>query len=672
MTSRGRILPLIVILSLAGSATSVTAEDNIAPSVSDALADDGVLVQTVCTNCNNADLSLGGLGNDYVPITCDELPVTTGLAQIYLLSVMPATIIDKVAVERGACDASREAAAVGGGITIERSAPKPGVQVKASADAGAFGWEGARADVAGKKEWFGGTFAATYGTSDAIDSNDDTNPDLPSFDRRTLEGHAEFTLAKDHMLRVGAADYVEHQHDGPSAFDFLSYTNPRNTSGEIKYNRENVDLARRQYDVVYEGVTQGGSKLVVAGLYAKRSEHIFENLRWNQPVAIETYRIDEKDSAGTLAWSRPVGTSWRLRAGASWMPRDYAVIDLLFNLFGGRPLDYTLTERTTEKGAWASFEYASSASVDLAVGLRYAAFDYADNETRPFMLALDLPHGRKVLPRLSLNWKPSDHWTVRVTAGTGYRQAQPTYDEVCCGRRYRNNRGIEMETSSSAGIEGIYQPGPELKLGAAAYLTSFDDYVLKMISSSFYYRPTYQNTNVPHARFATLELDAAWTIATWIGLKGSISWLDADNRTAGNAIPVSIDTGGSVLLPYTFYSNTIPYVAKRSAALSVTVRPIRNGTVSLRGAYTGPILIQQMQASGASVIGGTLTDFHATPAFATLSIRYDQTLPKGITLYAGVDNATDFIQTTLGKPRYSTNWGPLRGRYLYVGMSYRY
>jgi outer membrane receptor protein involved in Fe transport len=135
---------------------------------------------------------------------------------------------------------------------------------------------------------------------------------------------------------------------------------------------------------------------------------------------------------------------------------------------------------------------------------------------------------------------------------------------------------------------------------------------------------------------------------------------------------VSIDTGGSVLLQYTFYSDTIPYVAKRNAALGLTMRPIRTGRVSLTGAYTGPMLIQQMQDSGPSVIGGTMTEMFATPAFATLSVRYDQTLPKGITLYAGVDNATNFVQTTLGKPRYSYNWGPLRGRYLYGGMSYRY
>jgi len=65
-------------------------------------ADSGVSIQTLCTNCNNADLSLGGLDDDLLAVTCDGVPVLGGLAQIYLLSVMPVTAIDNVAVKRGA------------------------------------------------------------------------------------------------------------------------------------------------------------------------------------------------------------------------------------------------------------------------------------------------------------------------------------------------------------------------------------------------------------------------------------------------------------------------------------------------------------------------------------------------------------------------------------------
>src|SRR5512147_2090006 len=157
MTRPRRTFPLVAAVCLAAAWGPARADDETSPSATDALAgDSGVMVQTVCTNCNNADLSLGGLGNDFVPITCDDLPVSTGLAQVYLLAVMPPTLIDKMAVERGACDAALDGAAVGGGIAIERRAPKPGVQVNASADVGAFGWAGARADVSGKKDWFGG------------------------------------------------------------------------------------------------------------------------------------------------------------------------------------------------------------------------------------------------------------------------------------------------------------------------------------------------------------------------------------------------------------------------------------------------------------------------------------------------------------------------------------
>ena len=54
----------MVALCLAGAGAPADADDAAPSSVTDALGDDGVMVQTVCTNCNNADLSLGGLGND--------------------------------------------------------------------------------------------------------------------------------------------------------------------------------------------------------------------------------------------------------------------------------------------------------------------------------------------------------------------------------------------------------------------------------------------------------------------------------------------------------------------------------------------------------------------------------------------------------------------------------
>ena len=62
----------------------------------------GISVQTMCTNCNSADLSVGAFSNHYIRMIYGILPVPAGLPQIYLLSVMPTSMIDNIAVEKGA------------------------------------------------------------------------------------------------------------------------------------------------------------------------------------------------------------------------------------------------------------------------------------------------------------------------------------------------------------------------------------------------------------------------------------------------------------------------------------------------------------------------------------------------------------------------------------------
>ena len=349
-------MPLSVALCLVGAAATARAEDAAPENVADALAGDGVTVQTVCTNCNNADLSLGGLGNDFVPITCDELPVTTGLAQIYLLSVMPATMIDKIAVARARVRRARGSQPVGGGITIERSTPKPGVQVNASADAGAFGWVGlaptSRADKTGSAARSRApTPRPTRSTRTAT-----RIPTCRSFDRRTLEGHAGSHRPSTTSCAWAPPTTSSIRRTARRRSTSSAIRDPSNTSGEIKYNNENVDLARRQYDLVYEGATADGSKLVGRGPLRGAVRGHRREPPLGTPVAFPTYKIDEKDTAGTFAWSRPGRHRVEAPRRGLLMSRDYAVIDLLSTCFGMRPRLPALTEqRSTELGAWGSF-----------------------------------------------------------------------------------------------------------------------------------------------------------------------------------------------------------------------------------------------------------------------------------------------------------------------------
>jgi outer membrane receptor protein involved in Fe transport len=640
-------------------------------------ADSGVSVQTLCTNCNNADLSMGGLDNDHVAVTCDGLPVPSGLAQVYLLSIMPPTVIDKVAVKKGASETQLPGGAVGGGIEIERRTPEPGIDLNFSMDSGDYGWTGSRFDVSGKSGRFGGALVTSWATSDLVDADVDGNPDLPSFDRLTVDGSAEVRLGRKQRLRVGGQVYDESQEDGPAAwyFSFMTF--------EVtdQKNLENVELERQQVDALYEGEFDDGSRLEVSFLSTDRSQDIEETEFPPFDFFNDTYFIDESSVHAGASWSRAAGQQAMMRAGFSYSSQDYEVVDVNFNGLQGVP-GFVLEENVDEWGVWVEGEVALGGRVDLSTGVRFAAIDYTDNEaelvalnpSREEWLGVPLPDGDRLLPRTALTWKPVDAVSLRVSAGAGFRAPMPIYDEVCCGRRYRNNRGVAAEKSESYGIEVNFQPAPRFRLGGSVFLTEFEDRILRMMSLSHQVRPVYQNVNVPDSRYTSLTLDTSWNVTDRTSVKASASWLDAENRTPNNAIPVLIDFGNAPT-PREFTTSTIPYTAKRRASLALRLKaPRRAVNVNVTAQYTGPTLLQEI-VDPTGDLGGSEIDFvsfASSEDFVVLNFGLSKAFRNGLALYGGVDNVGDYVQSDLASHSFDYNWGPLRGRYVYGGMSYHF
>jgi outer membrane receptor protein involved in Fe transport len=700
-------------------------------SLTEALqGESGVSIQTMCTNCNSADLSMGGLGNDHIAMTCDGLPVPAGLAQVYLLSICPPTVIYNVEVEKGASSASFDGGAVGGEIGVERRPPAPGVDLSASADAGSFGWRGARFDLSGKAGWFGGNLLATIAQSDRINAPDGINPAEPAYDRYTVEGRAEFTPARDHFIVAGFGVYREEQQEGRAAY-WREDERPEELEGIPLWNLENVDLSRDQVDLSYRGRFGDGSKVVVAALLADRSSDIEETLRG--PEAIDdpryanageftpTYLIDDRQTAATASWSRPFGRRTVARAGLSVTESEFEVVDVRYNtqlittelqsdpdlireLFlrfleeaGG---DFELaqqllneyiedlvmtsadSETVTEAGAWAEASVMLGSHVDLQVGVRYADFSYEEQVRYPTATAdvweaLPLPEGSKWLPRGSLSWKPTDAVTFRLTAGQGYRQPAPTYNEVCCGRRYRGNRAIRMESSRAYGFETLFQPSSKFRLKGSIFRTDFEDLVVHLVGTyAADYAPTYQNTNIPEARITSYEAEASWEVNSWFDIKGSLVSTEAPNLTPEGEIPVLINDEQNRPQQRFLYSEDVPYVPKSTGTFGVAFHPRRWGlTFTIDALYKGEMLIQQWgqdEQFDRVVFGESQLRFVRTESFWVWSARATKTLPQGFTVYLGVDNFNDYVQPDLAVSGTDYTWAPLRGQYVYGGFGYQF
>lgn len=621
--------------------------------------DSGVAIQTICTNCNNADLSLGGLGNEHVAVICDGIPVPSGLAQIYLLSVLPPTMIDKVAVRKGAGQADLEGGAVGGVIEIERREPAEQLALNVSADTGDYGWDGARLDLSGRAGRFGGAFVGSWATSDVVPGRDiggNVYSVLPSFDRFTLDGTADVDLGQDRRLRLGGVVYDESQKDAPAAY--YSSFSPAFPSA---YNKENVELKRRQLDAAFASPFGAGAQFDVMLGWADRSQDVSETAIPTPGFPFSpTYLIDESRWHGSTSWSQHVGQSAIVRGGVSGSRGDYTVLDVRFS---GVPFD----ERLTETGLWAEGETPIGDRVELVAGLRWADYSYSDDEERPGWTDLALPEGSRLLPRAALTYKPIDPVELRFSAGTGFRAPEPTYEEVCCGRRYRNNRGIRAERSRSFGVELVVQPRPRVRAAASLFLTDFDDLVIKMASASFNFVNTFQNVNVAQARHTSLALETRTEVTRWLTVRGSASWLDAENRSSGDEIVAIADLGFGPT-EAVFKTGTIPYTVERRGSVGVDFRPPQSDvTFGVAAQYTGPTLIQEFD----SFLGAQPDAFVSTESFWVVNFNVAVPFPSGLAWYAGVDNLSDYTQADLGDPHFDFNWGPLRGRYYYTGLRYR-
>jgi outer membrane receptor protein involved in Fe transport len=485
---------------------------------------------------------------------------------------------------------------------------------------------------------------------------------MAAIDRSSIEGRFDLRPGDRHEILVGISSYDESQDDGRAAYDVDGSID----LGRNVWERERVDLRRDQYDASYTLHFDDGSNLTAGLYYAERDTAIDEEQGAFTEIFIPSYDIGEERTHTSIGWFRPLGSRVTLRAGASRHRQDWSVYDQDFIQLNSLPPDFLFEERMTEDGVWIEPQISFGGRVDLTLGLRWIDYTYEDNESRARWLDYDLPEDSAILPRASLTWKPVNPLSLRFSVGRGLRQPPGTYDSVCCGRQFRGNRGIRMERSTVLGVETTWQPSPSMQFTASVFQSDFEEHVISLVSWAERFVPVYQNANVPSARYRDLSVEARVDPAPWVAIRASASWIDAENRTPGDSIPVLLDYYGTpVSRPLT--SEEIPYVPDRNASLSVVFRVPRHGLAfDLSAQHTGPRLIQRLVQ-----FPYELPVFTGTPSFEVYNFRASKTIESGFEIFVGVDNIGDYIQKDLADPTTDYTWGPLRGTYVYGGVTFR-
>jgi outer membrane receptor protein involved in Fe transport len=673
---RRRLLALIAVVGVLCFAVTDAAADETGDAVepkeiaTDAVTGslqgkDGLRIQTLCTHCNSANIQVGGLSRDLVPMSRDGFPIVGGLHTSYVLGVLPADSIAEAQVVKGPGGAALSNAAAGGEIRLTGSTATEVPWFDFLAQTGSYSLQRASARLAGSlAPWASGFVAIGTTEADPVDDDGDGWTDVPAVDRRFAEADLRLSPGSQHEILFGTSYIDEDNPLGRGAFDPFLYI----LEGEDGWTREDMRFERQEIRAGWIWRLPSRGALEVRALTAERAQTVRSQVtavpdalgpEANQ--LIDRFDIDESNLWAAVSYEQPLGLSWRIVGGLETSRQNVEAINREpLTGIGGQPLvESAASESVDLFSAHVDVGWTPSPAWDLQFGLRRDVADLlTDLETEP---APTVRADSETSSRLTVRYFPARAWMLRLVAGETFRPPRPILAQVCCGQRYQTTENAHAERGRTVGLEVSYEPTPRLR--AAAYLarTDFDDHLLRVVGWSQVFIQTYALANIPESTARRAELSLDWTPWSPLTLDASVGWLSFKNTAEDHQVDVYVtppSRAAPVVVPITI--DRVPYQAGRWASLSASLS-LRKVLLALRADYTGTMPIQQFERLPQNSRLDT-EKMRETSGFWLINLSTELPLNRHVGLLLAVNNVTDRIQDDLGDPTADYNWGPLAGR----------
>jgi len=626
---------------------------------------DGVRIQTLCTHCNSANIQVGGLSRDLVPMLRDGFPIVGGLHTSYVLGVLPGDSIAEAQVVKGPGVAALSNAAAGGEIRLTGSTPSEVPWFDFLAQTGSYSLQRASARLAGSlAPWASGSVALGTTEADPVDDDGDGWVDVPAVDRRFAEADLRLSPGSDHEILLGISYIDEDNPLGRGAFDPFLFI----LEGVDGWTREDTRFERQEIRAgwIWRSPTRGA--LEVRALAAERTQIVSSQVTAVSdalgPEAnrlIDRFDIDETNLWAAVSYEQPLGLNWRIVGGLETSQQEIAAINREpLTGIGGQPLvESGALESVDLFSAHVDVGWTPSPAWDLQFGLRRDVADLVtDLETDP---APTTRTDSEFSPRLTVRYFPAREWMLRLVAGSTFRPPKPILAQVCCGQRYQTTERVHAERGRTVGLEVSYQPTPRLRAAAYVARTDFDDHLLRLVGWSQVFIQTYALANIPESTARRAELSLGWTPWRSLTLDASVGWLSFKNTAEDDQVDVHVtppSRAAPVVVPITI--DRIPYQAVSWGTLSASLS-LRKFLLGAQANYTGTMPIQQFERLPQNSRLDT-EKMRETPGFWLVNLSAELPLNRHVSLLLAANNVTDRIQDDLGDPTTDYNWGPLAGR----------
>lgn len=607
-------------------------------------------------------IKLLGLSGTYVQMMVENMPALRGAAIPYSLSYIPGPWMQSIQVSKGASSVKNGYESITGQINIEFLKPQgtDGVRANAYLDSKLKYELNLDASKHFTNRFSASVLAHFEDRQQAHDDNHDGFVDMPR--QRQWNVMPRLAYVSPHWISQLSVRALRDERESGQLCDFQ----PANPQDQPYLINVKTDRYEAQWK---NGFPFGDDHNTSVALMVNGSWHDAKN-----GFGVTHYDILQKNGYAQLMFETDLTERQNLSVGLSVNHDYYKINDYRYNRFANHnePYHANITgfdhskiydrytlERETTSGAYAQYTYKVEEKFTLMAGLRA---DYTDLYQRWF-----------VTPRLHLKYSPSEVFTVRASAGKGYRTPHLLAENVpmlLSGRNlYTENPNAYYFPQEEAWNYGLSTSlnlpiaDRDLALNAEYYYTDFAQQLVIEYPEGYYH----QSVTGPYSHQSVLY-----------------SWAIVMHPLKGQSFSHTIQVDAT----YPFFDGFEAMAAFRYNDARTTYRdgklrrrPLTSrykGLVTL--SYKTPLEFWHFDVTGQLNGNGVLYDQTKYPAYFQLQAQVTREF-RHFSLYVGGENLTGYKMDhpILGtdqpwSPVFDATqvWGPTEGAMFYVGMRLKF
>jgi outer membrane receptor for ferrienterochelin and colicins len=601
-------------------------------------------------------IQLLGLDGAYSLLTVDNQPALRGLAAPYRLGYLAGPWIESIEIIKGTGSVVNGYEAISGQVNVKLKEPEKTDQLLFNIYGNDLGKLDVNVNTSARisPKWSTVLLLHTDHLGRRVDRNGDNFLDLPLATQ--FNAFNKWKYKSDHGLvsEVGLGALRETRQGGQLDFRDTGDDAYRQHYGTTQATTRYTGYAKTSY-------TWPTRPFQSLGLLLSGTSHDFTSAYSFGPVSsprtIRNYDGEQRTGLGTLLFQSVLGnTAHVYRAGLSFLYDDYQEI-----FKDGISYSTELPEETYARqhrnrreqvpGAFAEYTYQNSRNLTVVAGLR------ADHHNL---------YGWQYTPRLNVRFDAAKNTVLRVSAGRGFRVANPIADNAAMLASAREFViGSNLQPERAWNIGGSFTQYFTL-LGRPAtfvtdyYHTEFDNQLV----ADMYSAPQLilLDNLEPGGRSFARSLQAELQIEPVKGLqaKGAYKYLDVQTTYDGELLAKPLTPSHRAFLNLGYATAFDKWRA------DLTVQ------------WFGQRSLAHVSGDG-HTHGAADRTLSTAPRFAVLNTQVTRAF-KRLEVYVGVENLTDYRQpnpidsaaTPFG-PTFDAAmvWGPVFGRLSYAGLRYR-